>query len=114
MILFLEKIFMCEDKGMGESTSFVSGSSCHFPGKCRKLENNFLNACQSHFFLLFIAVINVNMLKIKADLSKTKKGSIVPPYLYEEIVFDISKMWDAVPQIDMEPLLRDSEMQRPS
>ena len=54
------------------------------------------------------------MLKIKADLSKTKKGSIVPPYLYEEIVFDISKMWDAVPQIDMEPLLRDSEMQRPS
>ena len=54
------------------------------------------------------------MLKIKADLSKTKKGSIVPLYLYEEIVFDISKMWDAVPQIDMEPLLRDSEMQRPS
>lgn len=52
MILFLEKIFMCEDKGMGESTPFVSGFSCHFPGKYRKLENNFLNACQSHFFLL--------------------------------------------------------------
>lgn len=66
------------------------------------------------FLFIIFAVINVSILKIKADLSKTKKGSIVPSYLYEEIVFDISKMWDAVPQIDMEPLLLDPEMRRPS
>ena len=38
--LFLEKTFMCEDKGMGESASFVSGYSHHFPEKYRKLEKN--------------------------------------------------------------------------
>lgn len=43
---------MCEDKRMGESASLVSGSSHHFPEKYRKLENNFLKACQSHSFLL--------------------------------------------------------------
>ena len=31
---------MCEYKGMGESASFVSGSSHHFPEKYRKLGNN--------------------------------------------------------------------------
>ena len=35
-----EKTFMCEDKGMGESASFVSGSSHHFPEKYRKLGKN--------------------------------------------------------------------------
>ena len=45
---------MCEDKGMGESTSFVSDSSHHFPEKYRKLENNLQKACKSHFFLLFL------------------------------------------------------------
>ena len=37
---FQEKTFMCEDKGMGESASFVSGYSHHFPEKYRKLEKN--------------------------------------------------------------------------
>ena len=45
---------MCEYKGMGESASFVSGSSHHFPEKYRKIENNLLKACQFHFFLLFL------------------------------------------------------------
>ena len=31
---------MCEDKGMGESASFVSGYTHHFPEKYRKLEKN--------------------------------------------------------------------------
>ena len=31
---------MCEYKGMGESASFVSGYSHHFPEKYRKLEKN--------------------------------------------------------------------------
>lgn len=35
---------MCENKGMGESVSFVSDSSHHFPEKYRKLENNLLKA----------------------------------------------------------------------
>lgn len=35
---------MCENKGMGESAAFVSGSSHHFPEKYRKLENNLLKA----------------------------------------------------------------------
>ena len=37
---FQEKTFMCENKGMGESASFVSGYSHHFPEKYRKLEKN--------------------------------------------------------------------------
>ena len=59
---------MCEDKGMGESASFVSDSSHHFPEKYRKLENNLLKACQSHFFFLFYAPINISLLKVKADM----------------------------------------------
>ena len=59
---------MCEDKGMGESASFVSDSSHHFPEKYRKLENNLLKACQSHFFFLFYAPINISILKVKADI----------------------------------------------
>ena len=51
---FQEKTFMCEDKGMGESASFVSGYSHHFPEKYRKLENNLFKACQFHFFLLYL------------------------------------------------------------
>jgi len=45
---------MCDDKGMGESASFVSDSSHHFPEKYRKLENNLQKACKSHFFFLFL------------------------------------------------------------
>ena len=45
---------MCECKGMGESASFVSGSSHHFPEKFRKLENNLFKACLFHFFLLYL------------------------------------------------------------
>ncbi len=45
---------MCEYKGMGESASFVSGSSHHFPEKYRKLENNLFKACLFHFFLLYL------------------------------------------------------------
>lgn len=45
---------MCEDKGMGESASFVSGYSHHFPEKYRKLENNLFKACLFHFFLLYL------------------------------------------------------------
>ena len=45
---------MYENKGMGESASFVSDSSHHFPEKYRKLENNLLKACQSHSFLLYL------------------------------------------------------------
>lgn len=35
---------------MGESASFVSDSACHFPVKCRKIENNLQKACKSHSF----------------------------------------------------------------
>lgn len=52
---------------MGESASFVSDSSHHFPEKYRKLENNLLKACQSHFFFLFCS-INISILKVKADI----------------------------------------------
>ena len=45
---------MCEYKGMGESASFVSGSSLHFPEKYRKLEKKLLKACLFHFFLLYL------------------------------------------------------------
>lgn len=45
---------MCECKGMGESASFVSGSSHHFPEKYRKLEKKLLKVCLSHFFLLYL------------------------------------------------------------
>ena len=65
---------MCEDKGMGESTSFVSGSSCHFPGKCKKLENNFLNACQSHFFLLPLHLSCCGWLALRCWLGKKVHG----------------------------------------
>ena len=51
---FEKKTFMCEYKGMGESASFVSGSSHHFPEKNRKLENNLFKACLFHFFLLYL------------------------------------------------------------
>lgn len=50
--LFLEKTFMCEDKGMGESASFVSGSSHHFPEKYRKLEKTFESLSVSFLFLI--------------------------------------------------------------
>ena len=56
------------DKGMGESASFVSDSSHHFPEKYRKLENNLLKACRSHSFLLYYSPINISILKIKADI----------------------------------------------
>ena len=51
---FEKKTFMCEYKGMGESASFVSGYSHHFPEKYRKLENNLFKACLFHFFLLYL------------------------------------------------------------
>ena len=52
---FFKKKHLCASgKGMGESASFVCGSACHFPVKCRKIENNLQKACQSHFFFLFL------------------------------------------------------------
>lgn len=42
------------DKGVGESASFVSDSSHHFPVKYRKLEKKLLKACLFHFFLLYL------------------------------------------------------------
>ena len=45
---------MCDGKGRGESASFVSDSACHFPVKCRKIENNLQKACKSHSFLLYL------------------------------------------------------------
>ncbi|MFW5477155.1 MAG: hypothetical protein ACOCPE_10300, partial [Segatella copri] len=39
----------------GHHTSFLLS----FSGKNRKIENNLLKACQSHFFLLFYATINI-------------------------------------------------------
>ena len=53
---------------MGESASFVSGYSHHFPEKYRKLEKKLQKACQSHFFFLFYAPINISILKVKADI----------------------------------------------
>ena len=43
---------MCEDKGMGESASFVSGSSHHFPEKYRKLEKTPESLPVSFLFLI--------------------------------------------------------------
>ena len=74
MILFHEKIFMCENERMGESTSFASGSACHFHGKYRKLENNFLNACQSHFFLLPLHLSCCGWLALRCWLGKKVHG----------------------------------------
>ena len=41
---------MCEDKGMGESASFVSGSSTFQKYKLEKISESL----QSHFFLLYL------------------------------------------------------------
>lgn len=43
---------MCEDKGMGESASFVSGYSHHFPEKYRKLEKTLESLPVSFLFLI--------------------------------------------------------------
>ena len=53
--LFKEKIFVCEDKGMGESASFVSGSSHHFPEKYRKLEKT-LESLSVSFLFCYICI----------------------------------------------------------
>lgn len=58
---------MCEDKGMGESASFVSGSSHHFPEKYRKLEKTLESLSVSFLFVIFVSV-NISILKIKADI----------------------------------------------
>ena len=43
---------MCENKGMGESAAFVSGSSHHFPEKYRKLEKTLESLSVSFLFLI--------------------------------------------------------------
>lgn len=58
---------MCECKGMGESASFVSGSSHHFPEKYRKLEKTLESLSVSFLFVIF-ASVNISILKIKADI----------------------------------------------
>ena len=58
---------MCEDKGMGESVSFVSGSSHHFPEKYRKFEKTLESLSVSFLFVIF-ASVNISILKIKADI----------------------------------------------
>ena len=50
-----EKTFMCEYKGMGESASFVSGSSHHFPEKYRKLEKT-LESLSVSFLFCYICI----------------------------------------------------------
>ena len=45
---------MCEYKGMGESASFVSGSSHHFPEKYRKLEKTLESFVCLISFLLYL------------------------------------------------------------
>lgn len=58
---------MCEDKGMGESASFVSGSSHHFPEKYRKLEQTLKSLLVLFLYVIF-ASVNISILKIKADI----------------------------------------------
>ena len=65
--LFKEKMFMRVNKGMGESASFVSGSSHHFPEKYRKLEKTLESLFVSFLFVIF-ASVNISILKIKADI----------------------------------------------
>ena len=52
---------------MGESASFVSGSSHHFPEKYRKLEKTLESLFVSFLFVIFVSV-NISILKIKADI----------------------------------------------
>ena len=58
---------MCEDKGMGESASFVSGSSHHFLEKYRKLEQTLKSLLVLFLYVIF-ASVNISILKIKADI----------------------------------------------
>lgn len=58
---------MCEYKGMGESASFVSGYSHHFPEKYRKLEKT-LESLPVPFLFVIFASVNISILKIKADI----------------------------------------------
>ena len=46
---------MCENKGMGESASFVSGYSHHFPEKYRKLEKT-LESLSVSFLFCYICI----------------------------------------------------------
>ena len=39
------------------------------------------------------------------DSKKPKRVQPYKPYLYAQVILGIPKMWDTVPQIDMEPLL---------
>ena len=39
------------------------------------------------------------------DSKKRKRVQPYKPYLYAQVILGIPKMWDTVPQIDMEPLL---------
>lgn len=39
------------------------------------------------------------------DSKKRKRIQPYKPYLYAQVILGIPKMWDTVPQIDMEPLL---------
>ena len=53
---------------MGESASFVSGSSYHFPEKYRKLEKKALESLPVPFLFVIFASVNISILKIKADI----------------------------------------------
>lgn len=61
-------------KGRGESASFVSDSACHFPVKCRKIENNLQKACKSHSFLLPLHLSCRGWLVLRCWLGKKVHG----------------------------------------
>ena len=57
---------MCEDKQKDKTR--------HFPEKYRKLENNLLKACQSHFFLLPLHLSCCGWLALRCWLGKKVHG----------------------------------------
>ena len=52
---------------MGESASFVSGSSHHFPEKYRKLEKTLKSLLVLFLYVIF-ASVNISILKVKANM----------------------------------------------
>lgn len=64
---------MCEYKGMGESASFVSGSSHHFPEKYRKLEKTLESLSVSFLFITFAVVLSW----MAGIIVKTTRGEVV-------------------------------------
>lgn len=64
---------MCEYKGMGESASFVSGSSHHFHEKYRKLEKTLESLSVSFLFITFAVVLSW----MAGIIVKTTRGEVV-------------------------------------